>query len=79
MPGVAATVAEQIEALRAVAGERAVKLIRREPDPAIEKIVAGWPTNFNASRARELGFSAETGFAEIVRAYLEDEHGVLRP
>jgi nucleoside-diphosphate-sugar epimerase len=79
MPGVAATVAEQIEALRAVAGERAVKLIRREPDPAIEKIVAGWPTNFNASRARELGFSAETEFAEIVRAYLEDEHVVLRP
>ena len=33
MPGVAATVGEQIEALRKVAGEKAVELIRREPDP----------------------------------------------
>ena len=34
MPGLSATVGEQIEALRRVAGERAVRLIRREPDPA---------------------------------------------
>ena len=33
MPGLSATVAEQIEALRRAAGEKAVKLIRREPDP----------------------------------------------
>src|SRR4029077_1649743 len=38
LPGVAATVGEQIEALRKVAGEKAVKLIRREPDPTIQKI-----------------------------------------
>ncbi len=79
MPGVSATVAEQIEALRAVAGERAVKLIRREPDAAIERIVAGWPANFDASRARALGFAAETDFARIVRAYLEDENVVTHP
>ena len=35
MPGVSVTVAEQIEALRGVAGDRAVALIRREPDPVI--------------------------------------------
>src|SRR3954470_6770551 len=44
MPGVAATIADEIEALRKVAGDKAVKLIRREPDPVIQKIVAGWPT-----------------------------------
>jgi hypothetical protein len=65
--------------LRAVAGERAVKLIRREPDAAIERIVAGWPANFDASRARALGFAAETDFARIVRAYLEDENVVTHP
>ena len=47
MPGLSATVGEQIEALRRAAGESAVKLIRRERDPAIEKIVAGWPRNFD--------------------------------
>ena len=33
MPGVCATVGEQIEALRKVAGDKAARLIRREPDP----------------------------------------------
>ena len=74
LPGVSATVGEQIEALRAAAGEGAVKLIRRERDPVIERIVAGWPTRFDASRARGLGFAAESSFGEIIRAYLEDEH-----
>lgn len=74
MPGVAATVAEQIEALRQRAGERAVKLIRREPDTIVERIVAGWPSRFDASRAESLGFSAERTFAEILDAYIEDEH-----
>ncbi len=77
LPGVSATVGEQIEALRAVAGEAAVKRIRRQPDPVIERIVAGWPTQFDASRARALGFKAEPSFAEIIRAYMEDEN--VRP
>src|SRR5690606_30712766 len=46
MPGLSTTVGEQIEALRSIAGEKAVKLIRRERDPVIETIVAGWPRNF---------------------------------
>ena len=51
MPGLSATVAEQIEALRRAAGEKAVKLIRREPDPVIRRIVSGWATRIDASRA----------------------------
>lgn len=74
MPGVAATIAEQIEALRAVAGDAAVRLIRRERDETIERIVAGWPTQFDASRARSLGFAAEASFAEIIQAYREDDY-----
>jgi nucleoside-diphosphate-sugar epimerase len=73
------TVGEQIEALRAVAGERAVALIRRERDPVIERIVAGWPTRIDASRARALGFKAEDDFGQIIRAYLEDENVVAHP
>ena len=73
MPGLSATVAEQIAALREVGGEEAVALIRREPDETIVRIVESWPRNFDARRARELGFRAETSFAEIIRVYLEDE------
>jgi nucleoside-diphosphate-sugar epimerase len=73
MPGVAVTVAEQIEALRRAAGDEAVGLIRREPDETIARIVDGWPRSFDARRALELGFQAETSFDEIVRAYIEDD------
>lgn len=75
MPGVAASVGEQLEALRKIGGEKALKLVRREPDELIIRIVSGWSRRFNAQRATELGFKAETSFEEIVRAHVEDELG----
>ncbi|MDY0873769.1 D-erythronate dehydrogenase [Dongia rigui] len=75
LPGLSATVGEQIEALRRVAGEKAVKLIRREPDAIIQKIVAGWPSDFNPARAVALGFRAESSFDDIIRVHIEDELG----
>jgi nucleoside-diphosphate-sugar epimerase len=75
MPGLSCTVGEQIAALKKVAGNNVVALIRREPDAAIAKIVEGWPRNFSAKRAEALGFKAETSFEEIVRAHIDDELG----
>ena len=77
MPGVSATVAMQIEALRRIAGDAAVSLISREPDEAIARIVDGWPRAFDARRARTLGFRAEQDFDQIIRVYIEDELGGL--
>jgi nucleoside-diphosphate-sugar epimerase len=73
MPGVSATVGEQIAALRKVAGDAVAARIRREPDATIAKIVAGWPRNFDPQRAIELGFRAEASFADIIRIHIEDE------
>ena len=42
-------------------------------------MVAGWPKDFDARRAAELGFRAETSFDEIVRAHVEDELGGRPP
>ena len=78
MPGVSATVEEEITALRTVAGDRAVALIREEPDELITRVVSGWPRAFDARRASALGFAAETSFEEIVRVYIEDELGDRR-
>jgi len=75
MPGLSATVGEQIEALRRVAGDDAVALIRSEPDDAIARMIDGWPRAFDARRATELGFVAEREFDEIVRVYVEEEMG----
>ena len=72
MPGVAVTVGEQIESLTRIAGPGAAMLIREVPDETIWSIVKGWPTRFEAKRARELGFQAETSFDEIVKAHIED-------
>jgi D-erythronate 2-dehydrogenase len=73
MPGISATIAEEIESLRRVGGEKAVRLIRREPDATIMRIVEGWPRNFNAKRALELGFRADPSFDDIVRYHVADE------
>jgi nucleoside-diphosphate-sugar epimerase len=75
MPGLAVTVGEQIAALRKVAGDKVVARIRRQPDPFIEQIVAGWPRNFDPKRALALGFKADASFEAIVRAHIEDELG----
>lgn len=75
MPGIAATVAEEIAALQRVAGDDAVALIRRERDPVIEKFVDGWPRAFNPELALKHGFTADASFDEIIRVYVEDELG----
>ena len=42
MPGLSATVGEQLAALKRVAGERVAARVKRVPDPFIIGIVAGW-------------------------------------
>jgi len=73
MPCISATVGEQIEALRKVAGDKAARLIRREPDQTIMRIVEGWPQNFDARRALALGFRAVASFEDIIRIHVADE------
>jgi D-erythronate 2-dehydrogenase len=75
MPGVCCTVAEQIAALRRIAGEKVAGRIRREPDPLVARIVAGWPRRFDTRRALALGFRGDASFDEIIRVHIEDELG----
>lgn len=76
MPGLSATVEEQISALEAIAGPAVVARIRREPDATVAGIVGGWPQSFEAVRAIRLGFAAvERTFADIVRIHIDDELG----
>ena len=75
MPGVCCTVAEQIAALRRIAGDTVASRIRREPDPLVARIVAGWPSRFDPARALALGFKAEASFDEIIRVHIDDELG----
>jgi UDP-glucose 4-epimerase len=75
MPGVSATVGDEIEALRQAAGDEAVARIRRVEDPFVARIVQGWAGRYDAKTARGLGFAAERNFDEIIKVYQEDEMG----
>ena len=73
LPGISATVSEMVEALRRAGGDAAVKRIRWEPDPVIQKIVDGWPRVILAKRAAGLGIEADASMDEIVRGFVEDD------
>jgi nucleoside-diphosphate-sugar epimerase len=75
MPSVSVTVAEQIEALKRVAGEKVAARIKRVPDPVTAAIVTDWAEQVEAKRARELGFEVEKTFDDIIRVHIEDELG----
>ncbi len=43
------------------------------------RIVAGWPSSFDARRATALGFRADVDFDEIIQVHVEDELGGVLP
>ncbi len=72
LPALTVTVAEMIEALHRVAGERPLGKITVEPDPFIEAIVKTWPLDTYYERALALGLPIEGSLDEIVAYYIED-------
>jgi D-erythronate 2-dehydrogenase len=73
LPGFSVPVGEMAEAVRRIGGEAAHARIHWEPDPQVERIVAGWPRALDAPRATALGFAADTGIDEVVEAFIEDD------
>jgi nucleoside-diphosphate-sugar epimerase len=75
LPGITVGVGEMADALARIAGEKVAARIRWQPDPLIQKIVAGWPARVAAARARAMGFFADGSIDEIIQAHIEDELG----
>lgn len=73
LPGISVTVGEMIEALQRVAGPDRVALIREEPDELVNRLVTGWPRNFDAARATALGFVADRSIDDIIRLHIDNE------
>lgn len=72
LPALTVTVAEMLDALETVGGAAARALVRFEPDPAIARLVSGWPAVFDNSRAQTLGLEPDPDFQSIVRAFLTE-------
>jgi nucleoside-diphosphate-sugar epimerase len=79
MPGVHATIADEIAALRRVAGDKVVSYIKEAHDPFAQKMVEAWNfPAFPAARARSLGFTCEKTFDELIRLHIDTElHGEI--
>ncbi|MGI9416937.1 MAG: D-erythronate dehydrogenase [Geminicoccaceae bacterium] len=79
LPGIAVSIGEVEAALAKVAGQSVADRIDWKPDDMIQKIVSGWMPDFDAKRAKALGFEADQDIEEIIRAHIEDElGGVIR-
>ena len=76
LPSLTVSVAEMVEALGSFEfpGQRGT--ISWEQNDQLQAIVDGWPNGFVSDEASRLGIKADASFAEILRAYVEDE---LRP
>ncbi|MCR9125613.1 MAG: SDR family oxidoreductase [Rhodobacteraceae bacterium] len=75
LPGLSATVGDQIEALRQVAGADALRLIQRRPDATITRIISSWAQDFDPVRATAMGFSGDASFVDIIRQHLAETAG----
>lgn len=74
MPGLTATIANQIDALRRVAGDDVVSLITEEIDPVAEATVRAWDfPGFTAKRATALGFVGDNSVDELIQIFIEDD------
>lgn len=72
LPALTVTVGEMLDALEEAGGPQARSLVRFEPDPAIARLVNGWPAVFDNTRAARLGLEPDPDFLSIVRAHIAE-------
>lgn len=72
MPGLSITVERMIDALRQTAGAQVAERIRLEPNQAIERIVGSWPGAFCATYSRDLGFTADERFTDVIEQFIHE-------
>jgi D-erythronate 2-dehydrogenase len=73
LPGLSVSAGEMVSALARVAGREVGARVRWERDARISRMVAGWPAEWDASRALALGFRGDESFDEIIRDYIREQ------
>ena len=69
LPGISVTVGEMIDTLARLAGAEVAAHITPRPDPEIAAIVASWPGRIHCPRAEALGFTPNSGIAELIEEH----------
>ena len=75
LPGFCMTIRAMADALEAVAGKTVSDRIDWQPDAFIQKIVDGWPPEFDTQKALDLGFVRDRSMEEVIQAFIDDELG----
>jgi len=75
LPALTTTVGDIAAALARLAGPAASALLDWQPDARIAAIVGGWPSRFDAARARALGLLPDPSIDAILRDYVPDHRG----
>jgi D-erythronate 2-dehydrogenase len=69
LPGLSATMEQELDALQQVGGPQARALVRYEPDEKIMRLVNTWAGRFDTARALSMGFVADADVLSVVKAY----------
>lgn len=72
LPALTVTVGDMIGALERKAGREASALIEWEPNPAVARIVSGWPGRFRADRAARLGLVPDADFDSVIAMHVAE-------
>lgn len=72
LPGLSATMQDELDALRVVGGEAAVKLVKYVPDEKVMRLVNTWAGRFDTSRALAMGYRADADVLSIVQGYARE-------
>lgn len=69
MPGIGVTIQEMMDALAKVGGQDKLSLLREETDEEMERILRSWGTDFDNTKAYNLGYRKDVSFEQAVRDY----------
>jgi len=72
LPALTVTVADMAAGLERAAGPRARALIDWVPDPAVARMMTGWPARIRADRAERLGLTADPDIDSVIRLHLAE-------
>jgi nucleoside-diphosphate-sugar epimerase len=75
LPALTVTVGQMLEALEQVAGKDVASLVTVKPDPAIAKIVGGWPSTFDCERTHRFGLQPDTSYQAVIEQYIRMQRG----
>jgi len=72
LPGLSVTAGEMLDSLERLAGPAVRARVRCEPDERVMRVVCTWPGAFDTSRARSLGFAADTDIDSVISQFMRE-------